>query len=135
MYVISHDPESRGKPAPPRNTGREASLVLVASLGSLRERLVGFIEAALDGDPSPERSVAAGDLVDAFNDVHDATKALLEPVYREPEEALAHGIAVGLWHAGHPSAIRDFPKTTRQYLWSLPYSFRGELLRQAAKAR
>jgi len=115
----------------PETTHQRASRVaaheLIACAYALNAALLNFVVAH---DPEISKELVELDVVQKR--LIAAVKNLLEPVYREPEEALAHGIAFGLWFAGKPELIREFSESTRRHVWTTRLPGREEILKAAA---
>ncbi len=130
MRVVSHNPLPERSPDSDGDgcAGRRALKVLDAELEALRRQIFDFVKLNASG-ASDEVAGAATKLLDSYLGAQAALTAVMDVIYREPQEQFAHGLAVGLWHAGKPGLIREFPEPVTKHLWNLPYSFRPELLK------
>jgi hypothetical protein len=107
MRVVSHNPVPERSPDSDGDgcTGRRALKVLDAELEALRKQIFDFVKLNSTA-ASVEVASAAIELLHGYVSAQRAFTGVMEVVYREPQEQFAHGLAVGLWHAGNGACQR-----------------------------
>lgn len=130
MRLVPSPPPSASERAGTYTESRRAFGTVVERLNAFHGALGEFIRAA-----DPSFGTEARKLFDEYGEIIEAVRALADPVHKEPQRALAHGLAFGLWFAGRPELVRDCPEHVRRHLWTLPFDGREDLIKAATRGR